>query len=640
MIITIRNQIKHSMFRYVAFFIVIVLGAGMISIPSLMRQGGGTSWAVKVNGEKVSYQELAHEIAEQSEFLAQIRAQYGQYADLLLQAMGWPNDPKVLAIEILIKSTLMNQLVKGLGISIHADYITESINNAQFARRHLQRILPPFVFEQTGRLNPDKLKMFLQHKGISIKSFEAKIEQSLAQLEAMQFIGLSTYVPLFDIQQEFIANKLSKQFSYLAFSFDSFLSSEKRTAINDEDARIFYDKENIQRRRYWVPEKRDGTVWKFSVHNYNAPISEEQINEYYEDNKVSKYVLEPLKVEVRQITEKQLSQHPDLTLEMVREEIISDPTSPWAKKWELLQPFARGERKGAFAKEAFLLQKEGEISSVVDTKDGKAIIQLVRRIPRTYKPLSTVSNEIKTILAEKQFKKHFVKDIKAIVMQGDAQGVESFIAQKAGKKEMVLGVIKNDTRLAQEIFSLKKGEYGFFVEGDTGLVVLLTDITERHLPEYDSIKDIVKNDLHEERAYDTMVHAVQKAKEAATEMSFDQLAKEFGASLHHTGMIQPNDNKKIQELDKKGLPAKMMLGLDKVGATLVHNSDRISFLVKVDAIEEYSQNDLEASKKEILTHLESNRTKMQVESVIASLHRNATIETNESTQIPDEEYSE
>ncbi|HLC06759.1 MAG TPA: SurA N-terminal domain-containing protein [Candidatus Babeliales bacterium] len=641
MIITIRNQIKHSTFRYVAFFIVVVLGAGMISIPSLMRQErAGASWALQVNGEKVSYQEFAREIAEQSEFLAQVRAQYGQYADLLFQAMGWPSDPKSLAFDVLVKTTLMGQLVKELGISVHADYIAESINDAQFARRHLQRVLPPFIFEQTGALNPDKLKMFLQHKGISIKEFENKIEQSLAQLQAMQFVALSAYIPSFDIKQEFIVNNLGKQFSYLTFSFDSFLSAEKRNAISDEDARVFYDKENIQRRRYWVPEKRDGIVWKFGARNYNASISEEQISEYYEDNKASKYVLDPIKVEVRQITEKQLSQYPDVTLERVKEEIINDPNSSWAKKWELLKPFARGEKKGDFEKEAFLLQKEGEISSVIETKDGKVIVQLVRRIPRTYKPLSAVRSEMKTILAEKQFKKSFVKDIKAIVTQGDAQGIEAFIAQKTGKKEMALGVIKNDTRLSKEFFGLKKDEYGFFVEGETGFVVLLTNIAERNLPEFDSIKDVVKGDLYEERAYDAMISAVEEAKKAATQSSFDQLAKEFGASLHHTDMIQPNDSKKIQELDKKGLPAKAMLGFDKSGAIFVHSGERVSFLIKVDAIEEYDQNDLISAQTEILPHLESNRMKMQIESVVASLHRNATIETNELTQITEEEYSE
>jgi len=642
MIITIRNQIKHSAFRYVAFFIFVVIGAGMISIPSLMRQerAGGGSWAIKVNGEKVSYQNFSREIAEQSEMLAQVRAQYGQYADLLFQAMGWPTDPRALAADTLIKATLMTQLSNKLGINIHADYISESISDAQFARNHLQRVVPPFVFDQSGALNPEKLRMFLQHRGISVKEFENRVEQALAQLQAMQFVASTSYVPFFEIEQEFIANKLGKQFSYLTFSFDTFLEAENKNVISDEDARAFYDKQNIQRRRYWVPEKRDGIVWKFNAHHYNISISEEQIREYYEDNKVNKYVQDPLKVEVRQITEKQLAQHPDITLEMVKDDLANNPSSAWAKKWELLKPFARGERKGAFEKEAFLLQNEGEVSSVIDTKEGKVIIELVRRIPRTYKPLSAVRTEIKTILAEKQFRKSFVKDLKTIISQGDVQAIEAVIAQKSGKKEMAMGIIKNDTHLSQELFGLKKNEYGVFIEDTTGFIVLLTDITERNLPPFDSIKEVVKGDLHEERAYDAMVNAVEEAKKAASQTSFEQLSKEYNASLHHTGMVQPGDSKKMQELDKKDLPARVMLGLDKVGAILVHKGDRTSFLIKLDAIEDYTQDDLIAAQAEIEPHTVANRMKMQVESIVASLHRNATIETNESIQLADEEYSE
>jgi hypothetical protein len=641
MIITLRNQIKQTSFRYVAFFIFVVIGAGMISIPSLMKQdrAGGGAWAVKVNNEEVSYQEFAHEVAEQSEFLAQIRAQYGQYADLLFQAMGWPTDPQMLAYEVIIRTSLMNQLVKNMGIHVHADYITESINDAQFARRHLQ-MLPAFVFDQSGRLDSEKLTMYLKHKHISIKEFESKIEKTLSQLQALQFIGNSCYVPAFDAQQEFIAQKLGKQFSYLTFSYDAFLATEKKNAISAEDARAFYDKENIQRRRYWVPEKRDGIVWKFSANNYNIPISEEQINEYYEDNKVSKYVLDPIKIEVRQISEKQLSHNPEVTIEMVKDELANDQSSSWNKKWELIKPFARGEKKGAFEREAFLLQNEGDVSDVIDTKDGKVIIQLVKRIPRTYKPLSAVRHEIRSALAEKQFKKSIVKDLKSIITQNNAQAVETFIAQKTGKKDMALGIIKNDTRLSQELFTLKKDEYGVFMEGDNGFMVLLTNIADRHLPEFDSIEDVVIDDLHEERAYSAMIDAVSAAKTAAKEHSFEQIAKEHNAALHRTGMIQPNDNKKVQELDKKDLPAKAMLSLDKVGALMVHNGDRISTLIKVDAIEKYDQEGLIAGLNEVQPLLVNNRMKMQVESVVASLHRNATIETNESTQIADEEYSE
>jgi hypothetical protein len=148
------------------------------------------------------------------------------------------------------------------------------------------------------------------------------------------------------------------------------------------------------------------------------------------------------------------------------------------------------------------------------------------------------------------------------------------------------------------------------------------------------------DDLHEEHAHDAMIDAVSKAKDAAKATSFEQLAKEYGAKLHHTGMIKPDDNKKIQELDKKDLPARAMLGLDKVGALMVGNGDRENLLIKLDAIEGYNQDDFAAELKDVKSLLTNNRTKMQVESVVASLHRNATIETNESTPLAGEEYSE
>jgi hypothetical protein len=178
------------------------------------------------------------------------------------------------------------------------------------------------------------------------------------------------------------------------------------------------------------------------------------------------------------------------------------------------------------------------------------------------------------------------------------------------------------------------------MEGDAGFVVLLTDVKERHLPEFDSIKEVVIDDLHEDNAYQAMMNAVNEAKKSAQSSSFEQLAKQFNATVYYTGMIQPSDNKKIQELDKKDLPGKTMLELDKVGSLLVHNGDRISTLIKLDAIEAYNEEDFASGLKELEPLTVNNRTKMHVESLVASLHRNATIETNESTQIADEEYSE
>lgn len=115
------------------------------------------------------------------------------------------------------------------------------------------------------------------------------------------------------------------------------------------------------------------------------------------------------------------------------------------------------------------MQNVGDISPVIETKDGKVIVQLVKRLPRTYKPFASVKNEIKTILMEKQFKKNFVKDLKAVAVKGDTQAIESLIAQKGGKKEAVMGITKNDTMLSQELFGLKKENMPFLWKMRQGL---------------------------------------------------------------------------------------------------------------------------------------------------------------------------
>ena len=136
-----------------------------------------------------------------------------------------------------------------------------------------------------------------------------------------------------------------------------------------------------------------------------------------------------------------------------------------------------------------------------------------------------------------------------------------------------------------------------------------------------------------------MMTMVQEAQVAAKDSSFDVIAKEYNASLHNTGVIKPGDSKKMQKLEEKGLPSRTMLNLDKEGAIIVHNRDRVSFLIKLDTIDQYSQNELFDAQNDIKMHLVPSRMKAQVESFVASLHRNATIETNESILIAGEEYS-
>jgi len=623
------------------FFLVFVIGLSMVSslFVKIERRGGGATWVMRVNGAEISYKDFTREVARQSEYLNHIRAQYGQYADLLMQSMGWSIDPKSRALDAQIKEMVLTQYGEKLGIALHPEYITKVLNNAQFVKNYLGHIIPGFVFDQAGVLDMNIVRTFLSRSGISAQEFEKNIEQALIQQQALQYITTASYVPLFDIQQEYRAKQLSKQFSYLMFSLDHYIAEEKKKTITDDELTSFYDTQNMQLRRYWVPEKRSGMMWKFEPKDYNIAVSDEAILAYYEDNKTKQYVLDPLKVEIQQLYLKDIETVTGKSAEEI-EATLKASTTEYDKYWKTVKPFSRGEHKGELEKNAFVLQKEGEMSPVFESKKGKTVIKLIRRIPRTYKPLVNVKNDIKEILVNKAFKKEFVKDIKAIISQEDPKAMETFIKDKAGALEKVTDILKDESQVSQQLFSLKKDQYSFFVENGIGIAVKLSHVVERHLPDLNSIKDIVKNDLYEHKARQELESQVSKAQKALVGKTFEDVRSAFNASLNTTDMINPNDHKKLQELYKKGIPSYEMIGLEKEGLVLVHHGERSSFLIKLDKTENSDEKSFKAAEKEIKDGVSNARTRLLLDAAIASLRKNATIETNESILITSEDYSE
>jgi len=641
MISTIRSQFKQTTYRYVVFFLVSVIALSMVSslfIKTERRLGG--SWAVRVNGAEISYKDFAQEVARQSQYLSYIKAQYGQYADLLFQSMGWSLDPKVLALDILVREELLSQYADKLGIVLHPEYIAAALNDAQFVKNNLGRIVPAFVFDQSGNLDMNLVKTFLQQKGMTVQQFEKNIERALIHHLVLEFMTVASYAPVFDLKQEFIAKNLNKRYSYLTFSFDKYLAEEKKNNVSDEELQVFYDTQNMQLRRYWVPEKRSGITWKFTPKNYNLSISDEEIQEYYEDNKIKQYILDPLKVEVQQLFLEPVAKAEDIAVEDVEKALLVDKTTSFEKYWKALKPFARSEHKGEMEKNAFLLQNEGDMSDVFEVKEGKTIVRLVRRIPRSYKPLVNVKDEIKEILANKAFKKEFVKDIKHLIAQEDPKAMESFIALKAGKQETVNNVMKDETALSQQLFSLQKNSFGFFVENGVGIAVLLTDITEKHLPDFKSVKDIVRNDFYEHKAKITLKNKLHEAKKEASSKTFNDLREAFGVQLQTTDMIGTKSQKILQELNKKGLPVHEMLSLEKKGSVIMHEGDRNSYLITLEDVEQFDEEQFQKLQEDIQSQIGSTRAQLLINSAVASLHRNATIETSNSIFITNEEYSE
>lgn len=633
MITTIRKTVKQSTSQTVMFVLLGALIVGIIA-PSFMRQGAAKgSWIIKVNGKEISYQRFMREVQMQSGLIAHMRQQYGQLADLFLKSMGMSSDPKTSAFDQLVREELINQYADTLGVRIHGDYIAECLNNPTFAQHYLG--IPPYVYDQSGLLRKEILTQHLKNQALSIHEFEHSIERALKRYQLLRMVSCADYVPTFDLKQQFIATKLGKQFSYLKFSLENFLQKAQEQSVTQDELQAFYDAEKDH---YLVPEKRDATVWTFEPHLYQVEVSDDEIMSYYETNKVRAYVDQPVKIQVRSITEQQ-AKDAGTTLKQIREDLLNNPESQWSKSWTVLPAITRDAKSGALEKAAFLLKDEEEISPIIETGDGKVIIQRVNRIPRTYKPLASVKKEIVENLINKKFKKQFVADLgKVIADEPDA--LKELVAQKKAKKSFAHAVVKGDDRLSQELFSLKKGNYGFYVEGSVGTVVQLTGITPQYLPELESIQETVKRDLYERRAQEALYETLEKVRVQAGTESFESLQAQYGATLEKTKMFTSADTKTIQELEKKGLPSYILFSLEKVGSLITHGTENECFLVRLDALEAFNEAKFNDAIKELKEQMAKQRGNQYQEAFVASLHKNATIETNNSLFIPSEEYSE
>jgi hypothetical protein len=149
------------------------------------------------------------------------------------------------------------------------------------------------------------------------------------------------------------------------------------------------------------------------------------------------------------------------------------------------------------------------------------------------------------------------------------------------------------------------------------------------LPELSSIKEIVMTDLYEERASLNMKNTINKAQELAHIQSFDAVAPLVHASLYTTSLFGISDQKQINDLERMGLPVRSMMMLEKIGSLMIHNGEKDSFLIKLDGIQPFNEESYNAAQPEVKKSIVPLQTKLFLDGIVASLHRNATIETNE-----------
>ena len=638
MITVLRNYFKKSS-QVVLWVIIAAFVIGML--PMAFRQITSTNiWAMRINGEEIGEQEYKLERERMNEQIMALRSQYGEYADLIMMMQMGTADPQVWAIRSLAKQELLNQFADTIGVHVSQDFVIRKMSDPAYVIQQLGGIIPPQLVDPVTGIDQGMLKKYLKHFDLSVEMFERIIERTLADRFVTDVVMSSFYLPQFDVKQKYISEHAKKNFSILVLPITKLLELEKKNEITNEALKGFYDAES---QRHWVHEKRTGVMWEFDQKSYDISVADKQIEEYYENNKVKSFIDTPAKIQVRRIL---LTVSDDLQAPAVqekasriKEEIAKDPTQfaeiakrvsedkDTASNGGLMESFVRGTYDISFDRTAFLLRGDGDVSDVIQTKQGYEILQRVNKEPQTFKTLSSVKNEIKNTLMQQAFRKQFTGDMKKVIDQEET--LADFIRKKGGIPKELVGIALDDTQVAQHLFKLPVGKRTFFVDGQKGIALRLDKMNERYLPGLDSIKNTVTSDLQEQRARKKLQENAQEAKKLLGTTPFKQVREKFDAGAIQVGWMDLEKGSS-ESLKKQGIPVAQMLQMEKSGTIMTSMGDESGFVIRLDKIEPWNEQEFQAKQGDVARSLENERTQQYMEGFVASLYRNAKIETNES----------
>lgn len=645
-----RKYVKGPFFKGILWVILIAM-VGFWGSASWLKKSKGYKAGhtiATVNDIEITSTEYNRATANVQEFLRSIRSQYKQYADMFMQMMGLNIDPKVMALETLIRNSLINDAASHMHIYLTNDYVISQLNNPGAVQRQLAEILPNYVFDpETGTINPAALHQYLAREQITAEDYLEIVQNALERSIALECVSMASYVPKFAVQQRFIKEQVKKQYSILTLPFDIILKKEQATQPNEQELKNFFDTQNGLNKRYFTPEQRNGTAWIFEAKDYGITINDQEIENYYQDYKGQKFVASPMQMQARTIVFKdtgkesmdratklraELLEKPELFAQKAKE-LSEDKES--AAKGGLVAYFSKGTHDKVFERAVFLLKNDNDIAEPVVTKNGIEIVQRVAKKPAEYKPLENVKNEIKEQLLVIKFKEQFADDSHQYIFDDLTTGMsfDEFIKKHNAHKESVTATAQDNSKSFKALFAIHHpGARHSYFDGSTAVIVELETIVPRKLSQLDSVKETVIKDFHNEQARKEFNKIIKETAAQAVTEPLSSLAQKIGASVEKIDFIAQENTQAVQELNKKNIPTHIFWGLEKVGSIATDIQDQKGIIVRVDAIEKFDETAFDQSSQALTQKLIREYSTYFIESFVASLYRNGKINTSESME--------
>lgn len=649
LIVKMRSIIQSTVGRVFMLGILLAFlltGLGLSKIFNATK--GSINGIATVNGvvlNEGTFRAYKQQEEEQLSFLRQlIQAQAGgQDVNALLRSLGVNPDAAGKALETMIQEELLNQAAETIPVHLSSEYLALKMQDKQFLAQALQSSIPGIV-NYDGSINEQVLSKVLNSYDTS--SLQAILADQMKRTLVGELVQGAFVLPSWIIKDFYKEHNLSKKFSIGTVSYDAVLKKVKGQAVSEGDLKKFFDEQNEKHKRYYVPAKRSGDQWAFSAQDFGVQVTDEELRDYYDKVKRSRFVDVPLQVQVREIVFNKVKEHGLIELKSMAEKVHADligksekfadfakehSMNETASKGGLVDFFKRGNHDAAYDRAAFVsLKNDGDISEVLEVKNGYVILQRVARKEATFKSFETVKKELVVALVDQKFKTEFVKEAGKVLRKKDETdtALQDFVKDKKGAMTAIPATAKDSSSISSRLFSMQKsGDRVAFIQEGKGIILELKDVLKKVLPPFTMLKSMIESDYYEYLAYKEMQSLVKIEQKAA--LSSKTLVDTDLMKVSKTDFINPADEAQTKKFTEKGLPP-YLLSMDAVGAVVSFVGQKDGYVVKLDALSELKEEAFNAQQEELKKKLYGSYKQMLVRSFIASLRRTATIEINSS----------
>ena len=433
-------------------------------------------------------------------------------------------------LEQMVQQRLLVRLAREMGIAASNQEIRDRIVS---------------LFQRDGKfIGYDEYRRILDYNRLSIAEFENNLKEEIVLNKVVQVLTAGVTATPEELWENYRKQNETAKIEYLLLE-ESKVSYEGELELAEVQA--YFEK---NQERYSLPERRQGSYVFFETEalKQEIEVTEADIEKYYQDN--LDQFKEPEKVRVGRIFLSSADKEPDV-LQKEAETILdglkagddfataarassqddkAKDGGDWGTtEWRRLPPEEISEINRL---------SSGQVSGVIKTVDGLAILKVLEKEPETMQALAVVSTRIRGILEDQKARDLAAQRIGRLEKSARREKSLDVAAQKTGLKVKNTGSLKQGQALesfdpagsiAQALFELEDREISspVFTFSGSGIVQLETSEEPRPAA-LDEVRSEVENDLRSNRKKQITLQKVRDARAKLDGKSWEDMASELG----------------------------------------------------------------------------------------------------------------